>query len=729
MEYVEKYKRQGIKLFPANKDKSPQTQRGLYDATDDMEAHKAQYQKPDTLKGMPTGNINKIVVADIDVNKPMEDEHGKKILDSNGQEIIDPRTVEEILEALKEYGDIPDTFQVETPSGGRHFYYRVPFTKLNSARRFFDKTLPVDIRANGGYVIAADGKKYIVYDDVDGLDVENLYERCATLPEWIENFKKEQPETRNESTAPPIPPEEVREIRSALAFLDSDDRDEWIDTGMILKTLGPVGKGLWDEWSQKSDKYNPKDQEKRWKSLKPRGDIGIASIFYKAKQNGWVTTYETREEPVESIENYREAPALILKYSRPPFPKELLLPDGLVGELIEFINKKSIKDQPVLALGASLAAVGALQGRKIQTEMNIRTNIYCLGVGASGCGKEAARKAIKDVFHAAGCGEIASVEEIASDSSITNNLKKHPAQIYLLDEIGRFLKTTTQASKNPHLFNIITTLLKLYSSSNSVFYGKIYADVEKQVKIQNPNLCIYGTTVPDHLYKGLVQENITDGFLSRMLLFESESPDPPKKPRRNLTGNPPVELLEKVSGIYRKVPRHIPQGNIDNQANVYPDTVDITDDAIDLLEGYDDYIRNLRAKLVKENRIDSIYNRTTQIAEQIALIIAGGVDIEYPKITKKEMDFAIKLTQYLADNMLYIAENFIADNEYHHAVKNVLQIIRTSGKISMSKLTRKTQEYQSRLRLDILTTLKDSEQIKEFTEGTGSNKRRFFVPS
>jgi len=726
MEYLNKYIEQEIKVFACRKDKSPATIRGFYDCSLSPEILKSQFHDPDNmLIGMPTGNLNNIVVIDIDVNKPMEDEHGAKILDDNGKEIIDPRTVEELLDELKTYGDIPDTYQVATPSGGRHLYFQVPFTKVNTARRFFNKTLPVDAKANGGYVIAPDGKSdYTVYDDVDEKGVDDIRSRCAVLPQWIEDFKKVVVETASEETGNILPPEEVREIRSALGFLSSDDRDTWVRIGLALKSTGsPTAKGLWNEWSQNSLKYNSTDQEKRWKTLKP-SDITIATVFHEAKKLGWRTTYEKKE----GIEDIKSCTFKLEKHSRPPFPKDLLHPPGLVGDIIEYINGKSIKDQPILALGASLAAVGALQGRKIQTETNIRTNIYCLGVGASGSGKEAARKAIKDLFHCAGCGDMACVEEIASDSSITTYISKTPSQIFLLDEIGRFLKTTTQASKSPHLFNIVTSFLKLYSSSNSVFHGKIYADDKKQVRVENPNLCIYGTTVPESLYKGLTIENITDGFLSRMLIFESESPDPPKKPRRNLTKRPPVELLEKITKTHNKKTIHIPEGNIDNQVNVYPQTVDISDDAVSILEDFDTYVREMRDKMRLENRVDTIYNRTSQIAEQIALILAGGIDIDYPKITDREMIYAINLTKHLADCMLYITENFIADNDYHHSVKNMLQLIRKSGRITMSQITRKTQDLQARVRNDILETLKESEQVKEFSEGTGHSKKRIFIP-
>jgi len=145
-----------------------------------------------------------------------------------------------------------------------------------------------------------------------------------------------------------------------------------------------------------------------------------------------------------------------------------------------------------------------------------------------------------------------------------------------------------------------------------------------------------------------------------------------------------------------------------------------------LIDDFETYIDNYRAELEKEKRFESIYNRTVQMAMQIALVIAGGVNIDFPVITEQEMSYGISLAKHLSDHMLYISENFIADNDYHHCVKQILQVIRDHGRISLSKLTNKTQHIQPRTRRDILSSLKDGEQIIEKIEGEGKKKRTIF---
>ncbi|MEA3277558.1 MAG: DUF3987 domain-containing protein [Pseudomonadota bacterium] len=80
---------------------------------------------------------------------------------------------------------------------------------------------------------------------------------------------------------------QVRDLRSALAAMRSDDRDLWVRMGMALKEFGDVGRGLWLEWSQTSEKYNPADAARVWDSLQPER-TGYAAVFAAGKRSGWV---------------------------------------------------------------------------------------------------------------------------------------------------------------------------------------------------------------------------------------------------------------------------------------------------------------------------------------------------------------------------------------------------------------------------------------------------------
>lgn len=76
------------------------------------------------------------------------------------------------------------------------------------------------------------------------------------------------------------------DLRSALASMRADDRELWVRMGHALKELGDIGRGLWFEWSQTSDKYDPADAARVWESFKPN-HTGHQAVFAEAQRRGW----------------------------------------------------------------------------------------------------------------------------------------------------------------------------------------------------------------------------------------------------------------------------------------------------------------------------------------------------------------------------------------------------------------------------------------------------------
>ena len=80
---------------------------------------------------------------------------------------------------------------------------------------------------------------------------------------------------------------DIDDIRSALSYIDSQDRDTWWQVGAAVKDeLGENGYDLWDEWSQRADNYDNRAAKSTWKSLKP-GSFTIGTVWKLARQNGW----------------------------------------------------------------------------------------------------------------------------------------------------------------------------------------------------------------------------------------------------------------------------------------------------------------------------------------------------------------------------------------------------------------------------------------------------------
>lgn len=99
----------------------------------------------------------------------------------------------------------------------------------------------------------------------------------------------------------------IPSLRSALWSIQPESRDVWLRVGMALHGAGFSGaRGLWDEWSEQSRKYDPADQQRVWESFKRTEGavVTVASIYDDAKKAGWKQSGEG--EPTQPPKNWRE---------------------------------------------------------------------------------------------------------------------------------------------------------------------------------------------------------------------------------------------------------------------------------------------------------------------------------------------------------------------------------------------------------------------------------------
>lgn len=139
-------------VFPLRtRSKLPATKNGFHDATDDPgRVHSWWARRPTSNIGIATG-ASGLVVIDLDT--------------ANGDDhCAEAFTAFMALAHDTGDGDLPGTYEVGTPSGGEHHYYRVP-EGAESPRNSASKIGPhIDVRADGGYVVGA-GSRLAVEGD------------------------------------------------------------------------------------------------------------------------------------------------------------------------------------------------------------------------------------------------------------------------------------------------------------------------------------------------------------------------------------------------------------------------------------------------------------------------------------------------------------------------------------------------------------------------------------
>jgi hypothetical protein len=180
-----------------------------------------------------------------------------------------------------------DTVEAITGGGGRHLLFSVPPESSLSG-----KLGPgVDVKHAGGYIVVepsmhASGNRYEWEassgpSDVPVVPAPEPLLKAISRPDFGLTRNRIHLAATYQTT-----PEQIEELRSALLYIDHDDRETWIKAGHALASLGEVGFLLWDEYSQRSDKYRADDQHQRWVGFhSPKASY--RSVFGMAQDRGW----------------------------------------------------------------------------------------------------------------------------------------------------------------------------------------------------------------------------------------------------------------------------------------------------------------------------------------------------------------------------------------------------------------------------------------------------------
>ncbi len=274
------YANLGWKVFPLAEGtkKTLKDSHGFLDATTDENQIQTWWQFSNYNIGIACGNSGFIV---LDLDRHDVDGVGNFLKLPGYQEL--PKTVSAI------------TGDVEQPEKcGFHYLFKLPEgEKLrgNLNHCFNKQKCGIDIKNKGFIVVEPsqrkDGKSYKWLDGRSPWDVE-----IADLPAWLAVLiviPEAEKKTKNDAPIPWVDlgdsDSDADEICDALNVIPSDDYDHWIKIGMAIKSAG-LPCIIWDNWSQKSAKYEPGQCEKRWDGLSSNS-VTKATIFGFAKEHGW----------------------------------------------------------------------------------------------------------------------------------------------------------------------------------------------------------------------------------------------------------------------------------------------------------------------------------------------------------------------------------------------------------------------------------------------------------
>lgn len=411
-------------------------------------------------------------------------------------------------------------------------------------------------------------------------------------------------------------------------------------------------------------------------------------------------------------------------------PESLLNPPGFVGQLCSWINDTAIRQQPVLALAASLSFFGSIVGRKVAGPGDARTNLYCIGLAASGSGKEHPRKCIKKLVHAAGItDDVMGGEEISSDAAIQTCIKKRPSVIFMLDEIGHFLSNVNHRNSPAYLRAISSTFTKLFGCSSSLYISKEYADQKNnpRVIIIEPNVCLFGTTVPSRFFKSISPDEVMDGFLSRLLVFQSTDPVPPRRSPESF--DPPEHLVNFIQHWWKMDSRPAVQtGNLNRVINNAPIIFKADDKAKEIFDRFADTCdqNTLALSEVDGSGLEALWARALEHSIKVALTVSCGIPGTTTEINHECADYGVQLVSRLVSGLVESVRHKIGHTELDRNEKAILKVVADSADkgITMARLSRLAPPMTPNDRKQILQNLMEKEHIVHVRGDGGQGKGR-----
>jgi hypothetical protein len=231
------------------------------------------------------------------------------------------------------------------------------------------------------------------------------------------------------------------------------------------------------------------------------------------------------------------------------------------------------------------------------------------------------------------------------------------------------MATTGNAGKSPHLYAVVTALMKLYTSADKLFVPKAYGEAKNNRLIDQPCLVLYAATTPDAIFSALSSATVHDGFLGRCLIVEGDD----KPPRQMVPEEPVPESIIEIAHYWGQYKGGA--GNLSDQ-HATPTVISTTAEANKVFE-------KLAGDAEREEGVGgrgaAVWTRCEQKARQLALIHACSANPRGPVIDAKAANWASELAIHLTGRMVYLASIWVSANEQESRQQKVYRLIKGNG--------------------------------------------------
>lgn len=648
---------------------------------------------------------------------------------------------------------------VDTPSGGRHIYFRQPEGRAHGNREGLLKGRGINIRGLGGYVVApgalrADGEG--AYQPVTA----GALMAAPLVPDWLYALidppsspsSVAEPEPRARA-APPLSETRLGRYadKAVAAELDAiraagkGGRNNQLNRSAFA--LGQmVGAGWLSEANALSlltaaaeacglaaddglpaclatirsglrkGRTFPREAPRDTRPEPPRAPNGPRRLL---KERSGAVVDEATGEVVHEAKRARAAVE---------FPDALTHVPGLVGDIVDWISATARRPNRVLALGAALTLVGTAMGRFWSGPTLSSTVLYMLALAPSGVGKDHALQQIKRLLAAAKMTRTIGPDEFISMPAVIHFIEREPLSLCPMDEFGAFLKRINAKRASGFERGISKIMRSVWGTNFGLMTTPEWAATPART-IRAPALSIYGASTPEDFFEALDGGDVSNGFLNRFTLLTVASRTEDREPKE-----PPLVVPEKLSGSLRRL---FGGGNpLVVASKLHETDVEIEPFVIPWGPGaevvYTDFQREILAWQDRDADAENFIGRAAEMAVRMATIRAGGRDPVMPRISEDDMEWGRAVALWSARTLYRMGRLYISETDFQAEANRVLRIIdKEGGEISQETLrARMKNRLRARELREVVETLEDTGAIireSVATEGGGPRKTLYFL--
>lgn len=478
--------------------------------------------------------------------------------------------------------------------------------------------------------------------------------------------------------------------------------------------------------------YNPRC-EPPWTEKELQHKVTSAATKSHNQPRGWLLNQEIEQARdnvdvgqivqkanlVTSTKIHLKSPAPAQPSNDPgPIPDALFRIPGFISEVMDLSMRSAPYPNQPLAFCGALTLQAFLGGRKVRDPADNRTNLYLLGLAYSSSGKDWPRKVNARIIHSVGLTD-ALGESFASGEGLQDALFLTPSMLFQTDEIDGLLQSINK-SRDARYESILSTLLKMYSASNSFFPMRRKAGQQSLGAIEQPSLVVYGTAIPNEYYSALSERMLTNGFFARTITIDAAKRGEGQEPSDN---TPTQRILEIASHWANFNPG---KGNLEKFFPI-PEIVPYSDDAQSLLIQSRHECETEYA-LAEENGDPvgtTVWGRTNEHVRKLALIYAISAQYRDPIIDVDAVTWATKFAMHQTRRMLFMAQGHVAANPFHAECLRVIKKLRHAPNRTLPHsvlLKRMKMDAQSFQRM--METLIDQGDVVEIRETTAGRPFR-----